>query len=115
MCLVIQIINSFAEGTLYPLFHYAFYGQILPGNEKYLSPYFTEKRDPTQMKNRHKKNLYVHGRRDNFAFGTPHNLYSTDLHWGFALRVTQMLAFSDTPTKRERKAPTRGILYHSGI
>ena len=42
----------------------------------------------------------------NFAFGTQHNLYSTDLHWElalgvmqslcFAFGVTQILAFLDT-------------------
>ena len=39
------------------------------------------------------KKRYVHGQRKNFAFGTQRNLYSTDLRWGFALGVTQILKF----------------------
>ena len=34
--------------------------------------------------------------RENFAFGTQRNLYSTDSCWGFALGVTQISAFLDT-------------------
>ena len=41
------------------------------------------------------KELNVHGQNENFAFGTQRNLYSTDLHWGFALGVTHILAFLD--------------------
>ena len=66
-------------------------------------------------------------------FGTQRNLYSTDLHWGFALGVTQILgltsgvrhifAFLDTnmlvsPTQNsgvggldQRKAPTRRFCF----
>ena len=42
------------------------------------------------------KKRNVHGQRERFAFGTQRNLYSTDLCWGFALGVTQVLAFIDT-------------------
>ena len=53
-----------------------------------------------------KKKRNVHAQREKFAFGTQRNLYSTDLRWGFALGITQLLslalglrqifAFSDT-------------------
>ena len=57
------------------------------------------------------------------ASGTQGNLYSTDSHWGFALGVTQILAFLDTNmlvevTQNRRiggltqhKAPTPVVLH----
>ena len=46
------------------------------------------------MKSTQKKERNVHGQRENIAFGTQNNLYSTDLRWGFALGVTQILNFA---------------------
>ena len=40
------------------------------------------------------KILNVHAQREKFAFGTQHNLYSTDLRLGFALGVTQILGLA---------------------
>ena len=71
-----------------------------------LTPYSTEKRDPTRMESTHSKKRNVHGQRENVALGTQRNLYSTDSRWGFALGiahilglvlgVTQILGFLDT-------------------
>ena len=36
----------------------------------------------------------VHAQRKKFAFGTQRNLYSTDLHLGLALGVTQILGLA---------------------
>ena len=38
--------------------------------------------------------LNVHGQRQNFVLGTQRNLYSTDLHLGFASGETQILGFA---------------------
>ena len=39
------------------------------------------------------KKWNVQGQRNNFALGTQRNIYSSDSCWGFALGVTQILAF----------------------
>ena len=83
------------------------------------------------------KTLNVHGQGKKFAFGTQHNLYSTDLCLGFASGVTEILGlasgvkqiflFLDTnmlvsPTQTsgvgglcQRQDPTPMVLRRSGI
>ena len=52
----------------------------------HLNPYSTGFTLGNKRKwNQHKKTWNVHGQRENFAFGTQRNLYSTDWRWGFAL------------------------------
>ena len=62
------------------------------------------------MKSTQKKTSNVHGQLEKFAFGTQHNLYSTDLHLVSAWGVMQILglAFLDT---NMLVSPAR----HSGI
>ena len=55
-----------------------------------LSPYSTEKTEPNAIE----IDTKMHGQRKKFAFGTQHNLYSTDSRWGIALGVTQILKFA---------------------
>ena len=45
------------------------------------------------------KKRNVHGQRVKLAFGTQRNLYSTDLRWGFALGVTQILGLASGVTQ----------------
>ena len=45
------------------------------------------------MKSTHKRSN-LHGQGENFALGPQRNLYSTDLHWGLALGVTQILGLA---------------------
>ena len=83
------------------------------------------------------KKWNAHGQRENFAFGTQRNLYSTDSRLGlasgetqilgFALGVKQILAFLNTnmlvsPTQScgvgglsQRQDPTQMFLRRSGI
>ena len=45
-------------------------------------------------------NMNVHAQREKFVFGTQRNLYSTDLHLGFALGLTQTLGLASGVWRR---------------
>ena len=65
----------------------------------YLSPYSTEKRDPTRMKLTPKK-VNCTWPTPEFCVGTQRNLYSTGLRLGFVSGKTQLLGFASGKTRK---------------